>query len=188
MHQYVSLARSLSLSHTQTHTHIYTPHTEEYYSAMRKKEALPFTTDGSLGFPGGASGRESTFRCRRHETQVQSLCWEDPLEEGMAAHSSMLAWRTHGQRSLAGYSPGVTQSQTRLTQLSMCAHTHGSLWHHAKRNKSAEKEKHRMISFKCGSNNNKKIQTYRKREQNGGDQERGWGKREDVGQSTNFRL
>ena len=27
------------------------------------------------------------------ETQVQSLDWEDPLEEGMAAHSSILAWR-----------------------------------------------------------------------------------------------
>ena len=27
------------------------------------------------------------------ETQVQSLGWEDPLEEEMAAHSSALAWR-----------------------------------------------------------------------------------------------
>ena len=27
------------------------------------------------------------------ETQVQSLGWEDPLEEGMAIYSSMLAWR-----------------------------------------------------------------------------------------------
>ena len=27
------------------------------------------------------------------ETQVQSLGWEDPLEEGMAIHSSFLAWR-----------------------------------------------------------------------------------------------
>ena len=27
------------------------------------------------------------------ETQVQSLCWEDPLEKEMAAHSSTLAWR-----------------------------------------------------------------------------------------------
>ena len=27
-----------------------------------------------------------------HETQVQSLGWEDPLEEEMATHSSMLAW------------------------------------------------------------------------------------------------
>ena len=91
MHQYVSLTLSLSLTHTHTHTHIHTPHTEEYYSAMRKKEALPFTTDGSLGFPGGASGRESTFCCRRYETRVQSLCREDLLEEGMATHSSMLA-------------------------------------------------------------------------------------------------
>ena len=27
------------------------------------------------------------------ETWVQSLGWEDPLEEGMASHSSILAWR-----------------------------------------------------------------------------------------------
>ena len=27
------------------------------------------------------------------ETWVQSLSWEDPLEEGMATHSSILAWR-----------------------------------------------------------------------------------------------
>ena len=27
------------------------------------------------------------------ETQVQSLGWEDPLEEGIATPSSMLAWR-----------------------------------------------------------------------------------------------
>ena len=27
------------------------------------------------------------------ETWVQSLGWEDPLEEGMATHSSVFAWR-----------------------------------------------------------------------------------------------
>ena len=27
------------------------------------------------------------------ETWVQSLAWEDPLEAGMATHSSILAWR-----------------------------------------------------------------------------------------------
>ena len=27
------------------------------------------------------------------ETWVQSLCWEDPLEKGMAIHSNILAWR-----------------------------------------------------------------------------------------------
>ena len=39
------------------------------------------------------------------ETRVQSLGWEDPLEKGMAMHSSILAWRSHGQRSLVGYGP-----------------------------------------------------------------------------------
>ena len=27
------------------------------------------------------------------ETNVQSLGWEDPLEKGLATHSSILAWR-----------------------------------------------------------------------------------------------
>ena len=37
--------------------------------------------------------------------RVQALGWEDPLEEGTVTHSSILAWRTPRQRSLAGYSP-----------------------------------------------------------------------------------
>ena len=28
-----------------------------------------------------------------HETLVQSLGWEDPMEKGMATHSSILAWK-----------------------------------------------------------------------------------------------
>ena len=39
------------------------------------------------------------------ETWVQSLRLEDPLEKGMATHSSILAWRIPWQRSLEGYSP-----------------------------------------------------------------------------------
>ena len=39
------------------------------------------------------------------ETWVWSLSLEDPQEEGVATHSSTLAWRIHGQRSLAGGSP-----------------------------------------------------------------------------------
>ena len=34
------------------------------------------------------------------ETWVRSLGWEDPLEEGMAAHSSILAWRIAMDREL----------------------------------------------------------------------------------------
>ena len=42
------------------------------------------------------------------ETWVRSLGREDPLEEGMATHSNILAWRIpDGQRSLVGYLWGL---------------------------------------------------------------------------------
>ena len=37
--------------------------------------------------------------------EVQPLGLEDPWEEEMATHSSIPAWRIHGQRSLVGSSP-----------------------------------------------------------------------------------
>ena len=40
------------------------------------------------------------------ETWIQSLGREDPLEKEMATHSSILAWKSCGQSSLVGYSPG----------------------------------------------------------------------------------
>ena len=39
------------------------------------------------------------------KTQIRSLGWENPLEEYMATHSTILAWKSCGQRNLAGYSP-----------------------------------------------------------------------------------
>ena len=39
------------------------------------------------------------------DTRAQTLGWEDPLEEEMATYSSILAWKSHGQKSLVGYSP-----------------------------------------------------------------------------------
>ena len=43
------------------------------------------------------------------ETNIQSLGWEDSLGKEMATHSSIpasiLAWKLHGQRNLAGYCP-----------------------------------------------------------------------------------
>ena len=44
-------------------------------------------------FSGGTCGKKPACQCRRHESQVLFLGWEDPLEEGMAIHSSILAWR-----------------------------------------------------------------------------------------------
>ena len=39
------------------------------------------------------------------ETQVQSLSREDPLEEEMATHSSLLAWRIPWTKELGMYCP-----------------------------------------------------------------------------------
>ena len=36
------------------------------------------------------------------ETWVRSLGWEDPLEEGMATHSSILAWRISQTEDFGG--------------------------------------------------------------------------------------
>ena len=50
------------------------------------------------------------------DTNFRSLGWEEPLEEGMATHSSTLAGESHGQRSLVGYTVHrVAKSWTRLS-------------------------------------------------------------------------
>ena len=46
-----------------------------------------------MGFPGGSVVKNPPAMQEPQETQVQSLGWEDPLEEGMETHSSILAWR-----------------------------------------------------------------------------------------------
>ena len=43
-----------------------------------------------MGFPGGSAAKNPPAT---QETWVRSLGGEDPLEEGMATHSSILAWR-----------------------------------------------------------------------------------------------
>ena len=50
----------------------------------------------------------------KQETQVRSLGWEDPLEKGMATHSSILAWRI-----LWTEKPGRLQSIHRVAESHM---------------------------------------------------------------------
>ena len=50
------------------------------------------------------------------ETHVRSLSLEDPLGEGIATHSSVLAWRIHGQRSLAGHEESREDASRPLCQ------------------------------------------------------------------------
>ena len=50
------------------------------------------------------------------ETWVQSLGWEDPLEEGMATHSSIPAWRIPKDREAWWATVhGVAKSWTQLS-------------------------------------------------------------------------
>ena len=46
------------------------------------------------------------------ETWVQSVGWEDLLKEGMAAHSSILAWSLMDRGSWRATVHGVAKSQT----------------------------------------------------------------------------
>ena len=45
------------------------------------------------GFPSGSAVKNPPVMQEMQETRVRSLGQEDPLEEGMATHSSILAWR-----------------------------------------------------------------------------------------------
>ena len=59
------------------------------------------------------------------ETWVCSLGWEDPLEEGMATHSSILAWRIpmdKGAWQAAVH--GVAKSWTQLSDFTFTFHFH----------------------------------------------------------------
>ena len=50
------------------------------------------------------------------EAWVQSLGQEDPLDKGMATHSSILAWRIPWTEEPAGLQSTGSQSRTRLSE------------------------------------------------------------------------
>ena len=56
---------------------------------LKEKMVENYSGGYRVGFPGGSDGKESTC-CARDPGTI--LVWEDPLEKGMAAHSSILAW------------------------------------------------------------------------------------------------
>ena len=75
-----------------------------------------------LGFHGGSVVRNLPAM---QEMQVPSLGWEDPLEKEMATHASILScWKSHGQRSLVGYSSwGYKQTEWQVLLTSQ-SHQH----------------------------------------------------------------
>ena len=79
---------------------------------------LPFPINIDMGFSDGSDSKESTFNAG----YVGSfLGWEDALQEGMANHSRILAWRIPWTAEPGGLQSMGSQSQTQ-TQLSHWAH------------------------------------------------------------------
>ena len=65
------------------------------------------------------------------ETWVRSLGWEDPLGEGMAPHSSILAWRISMDRSLAATVLGVRVRQGWTTKHMWSLFPSSGQWWHS---------------------------------------------------------
>ena len=71
-----------------------------HYASKRLRKALVFLSILYFtGFPGGSVNKEST--CNAGDW-ILSLSWADPLEEGMAPHSSILAWKVSWIEELGG--------------------------------------------------------------------------------------
>ena len=70
----------------------------------------------NMGFPGSTVVKNWPANAGDERKVGLALGQEEPLGEEMVTRSSILAWREfHGQRNLAGYSPGVAKSRTWLS-------------------------------------------------------------------------
>ena len=61
------------------------------------------------GFPGDPDGKESAMR-----KTWEFLCWEDPLEKGMATHQYSCLENSMGRVAWRATVLGITKSQTQL--------------------------------------------------------------------------
>ena len=76
----------------------------------------------------GASSKEPTCQMQEtEETQIRSLGWEDPLEEEMATHSSIFAWKISGTEKLGRLQSMVSQRVGHNRAPHTCTHTLCSL-------------------------------------------------------------
>ena len=97
--------------------------TEVTVNSGTRYEAIHLMNVFSSGFPGGSVVKNLPAMQKLQKMQVQSLGGEDPLEEGMATHSSTVAWRipciekSDGLLSMRSVDSYMTEWQT---------HTHSS--------------------------------------------------------------
>ena len=82
-----------------------------------------------MGFPGGSAGREPACQCRRHkrcgfDAWVRKIPWRRKWQPSPV----FLPGKSHGQRSLVGYSPWG-RKESDMTECS-CTHTYTNIHVH----------------------------------------------------------
>ena len=85
--------------------------------AMQKETCCLFILHKKAwGLPWWLCGKEPACRCRKHRRLGFDPLRKDPLEEEMATHSSILAWRIPRTEEPGGLQPmGSQRSQTPLS-------------------------------------------------------------------------
>ena len=72
---------------------------------MKLYDGICFTVIYKVSFPGGSAVNSLSAVRETQETLVRFLGREDPLEEEMATHSSILAWRIPWTEEPGGLQP-----------------------------------------------------------------------------------
>ena len=71
-----------------------------------------------MGFPGSTSDKEPACQYRRHKSRgFDPWVGKSPWRRAWQTTPVFLPRKSHGQRSLAGYSPGVAKSRTQVARL-----------------------------------------------------------------------
>ena len=81
-------------------------------SLRKQRNSVLLTNNPFNGFPGGSMVKNLHAK---QEIQVWSLGWEDPLEKEITTIPIFLPEKSHGQKSLVGYSP-LSCNESDLTE------------------------------------------------------------------------
>ena len=91
-------------------------HTREHLLSLKKEGRSDTNHNVGEGIPTGSAVKNSPAMQETRDTPTWSLGWEDPLEEGMATQSSILAWRIpRGRGVWRATIHLVAKSRTRLS-------------------------------------------------------------------------
>ena len=94
----------------------------EFFTAKSQGKPKIQLIHVNLGFLSGSAVKNPLVMQELRELQLPSLGGEDPLEEGVATHPCILAWRIPWTEESGGLQSIGSQSLTQLKRLSTHAH------------------------------------------------------------------